>query len=89
MILHTFFHLIHIFCGFISSAKANPRTNRRCTYNFTDAENMSATQKVNELLNHMVAEIFFHHLFTSHMDALLKVSAKKAVKAQKSIFKRG
>jgi hypothetical protein len=28
---------------------ANPRTRRRCTYNFTDAENMSATHKLNEL----------------------------------------
>lgn len=55
MVLHIFFHLIHIFCGFISSAKANPRT-KRCTYDFTDAENMLAIQKVNELLNHLVAE---------------------------------
>jgi hypothetical protein len=81
IVLHTFFHLIHKFCGFISSAKGNPRTNRR-TYNFIDAENMSATQKVNELLKH-----FSSPLFTSHTDALLKVSAKKAVKVQISIFK--
>jgi hypothetical protein len=56
---HTFFHLIHKFCGFINSATAKPRTNRKCTYSLIDAENMSATQKVNELLNHMVAETFF------------------------------
>jgi hypothetical protein len=50
------FHLIHIFCGFNSSAKANTRTKRRCSYNFNDAENTSAIQKVSELLNHTVAE---------------------------------
>lgn len=56
--LHTVFHLIHISCWFICSADAISRTTR-CTYIFTDAENISATQQLSEVLNNMVAETFF------------------------------
>jgi hypothetical protein len=37
----------------------NAKAKSRCTYIITDAENISATQKLSELLNNMVAETFF------------------------------